>query len=210
MTQIPIYLRSNTWSLDFHELSIPEKKKHLGTIREFLLSPALQKKEGAPILLFGKRVDDILIVGAEVEVDMLVELDKHYYRVARCGGRTPTIATLVFCVPIGCRPPIITTRLISRILEEVYEKVWYGEKEETPLSYSVLMEGDPIRLGCHSIRRKRCFYNRKKLFYKFNAIIQSASANKNLNVFFTLKEHPCDQLRRCDEQKILINKKTGG
>lgn len=207
MTQIPIYIRSNTWFLDFHELSIPKEKRHLEAIREFLSSPALQKEEGAPILLFGKRVDDILFVGAEVEADMLEELDKHYYHVARCGGRTPTIATLVFCIPIGCMPPIITTRLISRILEAVYEKVWYGEKEETPLCYSVLIEDDPIRLSCHSIRRKRCFYNRKKFFYKFNSVIQTAITKKNLNIRFTLKEHLYDQLSRCNNQNIVIDQK---
>lgn len=183
---VPFYLFSNTFQLDFHELVIPRNESDVEKCRRVLSLKEIAEKSGSSFTVFAKTLASKHLIGATFNVEELNEVSSRYFRVARCNGRTPTQVSVVFVLPLG-ECIFINKSLLTELVRSVFTKqIWNEQKISLPKFGSVELEMKENKFvkKIHAPMRTK-YGNIVEMLNKFNAAV-SARKDTNMNIVFSI------------------------
>ena len=96
MTEIPIYINSNTKRLDFHTIVQTSSDGFEDAICEILSEKKLISLENRRFSIFSRCKGDKLYIGVMAYACEFNDISKKYFYVDRGCGKTPTQATVIF------------------------------------------------------------------------------------------------------------------
>ena len=206
---IPVYVFSNTYMGEFRDLCVPSDEKLAKQMRLVAFSDELEELTyRSPLILFAKRIDDQIFVGARLHVSILNELSSRYYYVARCRGTTLTEAAIVFAVPIN-KFMIVNKGVLTAVLRTTYlKKIWYGTDAFARVRFQLEMNDEAeIKLNT-PLWRKTKYYDIDEMFYNFNAEIQKNRKCRKFQITFSLiKNYRYMQIETIKDRHISLQKR---
>ena len=181
---LQLYIFSNTYNLDFHEINVPQDNSLLVNCRKLLdeLGNQIGLNE---MTLFCKEIEGKIYVGTMISLKELNNLSSRYFHVARNNGETLTQTTFIFVLEKG-EKLFITKDLLYYLVKSIFtKKVWNGTKVSEPSK--IILD-----IPCAELDIKRQWLLKSKFtdiyeaICEFNArLCESFKKNKGFDILYS-------------------------
>ena len=203
MTEIPIYINSNTKRLDFHTIVQTSSDGFEDAICEILSEKKLISLENRRFSIFSRCKGDKLYIGVMVYACELNDISKKYFYVDRGCGKTPTQATVIFELDKNERLNI-SKKLLSIVIGKALDMGWYESTFKKSMDLALEL-GEITEKKKHKnfFVFKARYDSIEEMIHSFNYQINHRKRHLNLT-YTTTEEYEISVDRECYNSVFLV------